>query len=373
MSWNPLKVAFPTGPNCDGCPFRKTSMGFAVTQGYKYDYDMGGIWLTYEPGALFASADYMFILEALGKDEAKQGMNLVGGTGGIFNYLLHNHTPLKRPNVVIANTVRCRPIKFMQKGNELHPIRQSNGDFVNDKPDPAQVKECYERYGKRELEAFKGHTIMLLGSSSLALFAGRGRAMEQTVGHIFEHGSMLPCVRCNSTGLIASPRKNCPVCAKRGTAKCPECGRWAKHLKRCISSGPIEEKCSECGGQGSIPRPPKLCPDCKGNKELPSDPGNTYTSKLLKEGQIALPTYHPAFLMRQPNKKKLVARHFERLTDLRGELEVDKNTKYLEYPITEETNEVFNSPVGIKVDPILANDKRVFICLRALEKFISLP
>ena len=357
MGWDPIKTAYPSGPNCEGCAFRKTSVGFAVTQGIKFQYRSDGpskgTWLQYEPGSLFTSADYMFVLEALGKDEVRQGKNLVGGTGKLFNYILHNHTPLKRPEVVISNSVRCRPIKWRQETKNtsmgpytrMVPVRQSSGDFVNDKPDPAQVRECYERYGKEETAAFKGHTIMALGSTALALYAGRGRNMEESVGHIFEPGEMLPCGRCKGGGTVPRPRRNCPVCGKRGTEKCTECNRWTKHLKRCTLEGPVTSQCSNCDGVGTLERPARICPDCKGNCEVPSDPGNIYVSKLLKAHQILLPTYHPAFLMRQPQKKKMVARHFERLSDLRGELTIENHTEYVEYPSPSQLDEVFSAPV----------------------------
>jgi len=496
MGWNPFKVAYTSGPNCSGCPYRATSVGFAVTQGYKFDYDMGGTWLTYEPGALFLSADYMFLLEALGKDEARQGKNVVGGTGGYFNFLLHDNTPLKRPEVVIANVVKCRPIKWGQctecqgKGTvnaehvyrnkqaskqfRLHhgevsgdkgsapsadnantsrdgnppqvwqqavhqssppdgshvsekqetreqgrekrtvckvqqsstvsiqdetgtepnplqglpqqiqkavvcrtcmgkkqvPVRQSNNDFVNEKPEPEQVRECFERYGKAELEAFQGHTFMVLGASALALFAGRGRSMAETVGHIFEPGEMLPCVRCESRGTIPAPRRNCPVCSKRGTEQCQECKRWTKHLKKCSQGADAFGECVECLGQGKLPRPPKICPDCKGNCEIPADPGNIYVSKLLKPGQIMLPTYHPAFLMRQPQKKTLVAKHFARLTDLRGELEVDKSTEYISYPKSNQLDTTFNAPevsIDLETTSLLATQGSIE-CIGATHK-----
>jgi DNA polymerase I-like protein with 3'-5' exonuclease and polymerase domains/uracil-DNA glycosylase len=340
MGVNPEKVKYPKGPNCEGCPFWETSRGFAVTQGVRYRYEKGA-WLEYGPGPLFASADYMFIAEGLGRQETELGNNLVGPTGGTFNYLLHNNTPIRRPDCVVSNAVRCRPIVY--SGGE--PVTQKNGDYVNMKPSPEQVRECYERYGKEELQVFAGGTIVGMGAVVLSLFTGGGKALSEMVGTIFEHGSLIPCVPCEGSGLVARPQRICPKCKRKGTVKCEECGRWTKHTKKCEAGEAPFRSCPDCGGPGLIPRPPRVCPDCHGNREVPSDPGAPYVSRLLKPDQIFYPTYHPAYLFRKPNEKRAFAANFARIPTLREELKVEAGLHYDRSPDSAGIREILETKV----------------------------
>lgn len=359
MAWNPENVRFPSGPNCDGCPFRATSRGFLVPQGYTYIYTENGDWLRYEAGPLWTTADFLFLAEGGGKDEAQQGMNLVGGTGGIYNFLIHNYTPLKRVNVAITNTVKCRPIVHSQcpkckgkdsqscpkcKGMGIIPVRQSNKDYVNAKPSSAQIEECSKRYLNSDLEKFNGHTQVWMGAVALEAMAGKGKSMKENQGLIFEHGSMVPCEECKGEGHLPRPRRKCPRCKDKKVEKCAGCGRFGKHTKKCPA--PLTVECIECLGVGTFERPPKVCPGCKGNKELPADPGNPYVTTRLKPGQVALVTYHPAYLMRKPDYKRMLQRDFSRITRLRDELVVEKTSTYFPHPTTEQLDRAFEGTVG---------------------------
>lgn len=338
--FNPEAVKFPNGPNCEGCPFRATSRGFLVPQGYSANYDPTlKVWTKYEPGVLWRSAEYLFFAEAGGKDEAAQGMNLVGGTGGIFNILLHQNTPLHRTQVAITNACKCRPVVH---GSDGKPVRQKNGDYVNAKPSREQIEECFQRYFRADLQAFNGHTLMALGASAIASIAGHGRSLDQDQGAIFEHGSMRECEQCEGRGHLERPRRKCPDCKGKGMDKCPGCNRW-KHTKKCSLTS---TQCGRCEGSGTLPRPPRVCPGCKGNREVPSDPGNTYVSTRLKPGQVMLATYHPAFLMRKSQYKRMLERDFSRLLTLREELVIEKNLDYDPHPSTEKLDEMFSTKLG---------------------------
>ncbi len=470
VKFDPEKVKFPTGPFCDGCPFRATSRGFMPPQGYSAHYDPTlQVWTRYEPGPLWLSAEYLFFAEAGGKDEAVQGMNLVGGTGGIYNRLLHDNTPLHRTKVAITNACKCRPVvhkpcplckgkpydvtqeqvynyfglterervyyglvagkensltSFNHKNaqwdgyapfvwqQEVHqsrppdyndtlgeqegrpptarrrqfgkmhqvrerfslpvhdkgwetfdpvsavqqslptctlcrqvggvPVRQPNQDYINAKPSREQIEECYQRYFQHDLAAFTGHTLVALGASAIAAIAGHGRSLDQDQGSIFEYGEMRECAECSGRGHLDRPRQKCPDCKGKGVDKCGGCGRY-KHTKKCT----LESRgCIRCEGSGTLARQPRTCPGCRGNREVPSDPGNPYVSTRLKPGQVMLATYHPAFLMRKPQYKRMLERDFSRVTSLREELEIEQNIQYDFSPTPEVLKEVFSSSIG---------------------------
>lgn len=60
------------------------------------------------PGAGNAEAEIMFIGEAPGKKEDELGVPFVGAAGKFLDEML-SHIKLKREDVYIANTVKCRP------------------------------------------------------------------------------------------------------------------------------------------------------------------------------------------------------------------------------------------------------------------------
>jgi len=60
------------------------------------------------PGAGSATAEIMFIGEAPGKKEDELGVPFVGAAGKFLNEMLAS-IKLKREDVYIANTVKCRP------------------------------------------------------------------------------------------------------------------------------------------------------------------------------------------------------------------------------------------------------------------------
>ena len=356
MGWDPTKVKFKTGPNCEGCPYRERSVGFTVPQGWDYSYDpIRGVWERFGPGYLWRNAEYLFILEAPGKDEARQGYPLAGGTGRYFNGNLLRLAGLQRPAVAISNTVLCRPIKWTPcrackgeggtcghcNGRGERPLKQSSGDYVNDKPSPSMVEECARRYTYSSLESASPHTVVGLGGTPLTLYAGRGKSIMQMRGAIFERGELVACGTCSGEGHVPRPRRKCPVCKDKKVQKCEECGRY-KPTKKCTTT---HLPCSECSGQGTLPRPPKTCPDCKGAKDVPSDPDNPYVSTLLKEGQVYLPSFHPAFVMRAEKYKSLLEFDMRRVPTLREELKVEQNLDYQEYPTPGTISDMFSRRV----------------------------
>lgn len=87
-------------------------------------------------------ADWLFVGEAPGADEDRQGEPFVGKAGQLLNAMLFA-LGLKREQVYIANVLKCRP--------------PNNRD-----PQPGEVAQC-EPYLTRQIELIKPKVILTLG------------------------------------------------------------------------------------------------------------------------------------------------------------------------------------------------------------------
>jgi uracil-DNA glycosylase family 4 len=95
-----------------------------------------------------ADADLMFIGEAPGANEDKQGLPFVGQAGKLLDKLLVE-IGLERSDVFIANTVKCRP--------------PNNRD-----PHPHEIEACND-YLRRQVELIEPNVICTLGNFSTKL------------------------------------------------------------------------------------------------------------------------------------------------------------------------------------------------------------
>lgn len=358
----PPKPRFNTGPNCDGCMYRGMSFGYCPETGPQVSQEIvdGVPHVKKDP----ITTEYLFILEAPGYDEVAQGRNAVGPTGKAMNKLLHSNTPIRRGDVTVVNTVRCRPVEWTEcekcrhgytpvgefenseggtevavekcvscKGAGQYPMVQDyNGDHVNAKPSPGQIDECTKRYMEDVLSRFEGKYIVCLGKVPTQYMVGRPIKISEYRGTIFEPGKLVSCTPCGGTGKISRPPFRCRGCAGKGHLNCEECNRATKHTKKC--SEPEWPACSECEppGSGEYPRTPKKCKECDGGGKVPADPDNPFVCEKLKEGQLLFVTYHPAALFSNPGLWSVVERDFSRLASLEDELVEVTGTKYDEYP-----------------------------------------
>ena len=103
------------------------------------------------PGEGNPHAKIMFIGEAPGYHEDKQGRPFVGPAGQFLDELLASIN-LKRSDVFITNIVKCRPPE-------------------NRDPLPAEIEACSD-YLKRQIDAIKPKVIVTLGRHSMAQFFG---------------------------------------------------------------------------------------------------------------------------------------------------------------------------------------------------------
>jgi uracil-DNA glycosylase family 4 len=127
-------------------------------------------------GAGNADADLMFVGEAPGAEEDKQGLPFVGRAGGLLNQLLEQ-IGMKRDDVFIANVLKCRP--------------PGNRD-----PQPEEIATC-QPYLAKQVDLIEPRVICTLGNFATKLLTGnptgitkvRGSAQAHVIGgrpvHVF--------------------------------------------------------------------------------------------------------------------------------------------------------------------------------------------
>jgi len=116
-----------------------------------------------------ADADLMFVGEAPGAEEDRQGLPFVGRAGAFLTELLEG-IGMKREDVFIGNTLMCRP--------------PGNRD-----PQPIEIETC-RPYLERKVELIQPKVIGTLGNFATKLLTGssigitkvRGTAQQHTLG-----------------------------------------------------------------------------------------------------------------------------------------------------------------------------------------------
>jgi uracil-DNA glycosylase family 4 len=115
------------------------------------------------------NADLMFVGEAPGFHEDKQGVPFVGAAGKLLDQLLAG-IGLTRPDVYVANVLKCRP--------------PGNRD-----PMPEEIEAC-EAHLWRQIELIQPRVVATLGNFATKLLSGRptgitrvhGQEQETTLG-----------------------------------------------------------------------------------------------------------------------------------------------------------------------------------------------
>ncbi len=145
-----LKAVYEQAQSCTRCPLHQTRTTVVFGSGN-------------------ADADLMFVGEAPGANEDKQGLPFVGQAGKLLTKLL-DEIGLDRGEVFICNTVKCRP--------------PNNRD-----PHPNEIESCNE-YLRRQVELIQPTVICTLGNFSTKLLRGdttgisrlHGQAEVRTIG-----------------------------------------------------------------------------------------------------------------------------------------------------------------------------------------------
>ena len=121
------------------------------------------------PGEGAKNAELMFIGEAPGHNEDKEGRPFVGASGRFLEQLLAS-IGLSREQVFITNMVKCRP--------------PNNRD-----PYPVEVTAC-SKYLDRQIEVLQPKVVATLGRHSLARFLP-GTSISKTRGRARRYGSFI--------------------------------------------------------------------------------------------------------------------------------------------------------------------------------------
>jgi uracil-DNA glycosylase len=127
-----LKAVYEQARTCTRCPLHQTRTTVVFGSGN-------------------ADADLMFVGEAPGANEDKQGLPFVGQAGKLLSKLL-TEIGLDRSDVFICNTVKCRP--------------PNNRD-----PHPHEIESCNE-YLRNQVELIQPTVICTLGNFSTKLLRG---------------------------------------------------------------------------------------------------------------------------------------------------------------------------------------------------------
>ncbi len=107
----------------------------------------------------------MFVGEAPGEEEDRQGKPFVGRAGQLLNKLIRDVLGLNREDVYITNVCKCRPPN-------------------NRKPTPLEMRACFP-YLKKEIEVIKPKVICCLGATAGEGILGKTLKITKVRGQIF--------------------------------------------------------------------------------------------------------------------------------------------------------------------------------------------
>jgi uracil-DNA glycosylase family 4 len=148
-------------------------------------------------GAGNADADLMFIGEAPGAEEDRQGLPFVGRAGQLLNQLLEG-IGMKRDDAFIANILKSRP--------------PSNRD-----PQPEEIEACWP-YLERQIQLIQPRVIATLGNFATKKITGsqtgitrvRGTPQVHTVGGrtVFVFPLLHPAAALRTPSLVDTLRED---------------------------------------------------------------------------------------------------------------------------------------------------------------------
>lgn len=127
------------------------------------------------------NADLMFIGEAPGADEDRQGEPFVGRAGKLLTQIIESGMKIKRSEVYIANVLKCRP-----PGNR--------------NPESIEVETC-SPYLIRQIELIQPKVIVALGSFAAKMLLGTKTGITRLRGEFHT---------CKVPGLRVLPHKKAP-------------------------------------------------------------------------------------------------------------------------------------------------------------------
>ncbi|GAB6065025.1 uracil-DNA glycosylase family protein [Aquifex pyrophilus] len=107
----------------------------------------------------------MFVGEAPGEEEDRQGKPFVGRAGQLLNRLIREVLGMERKEVYITNVCKCRPPN-------------------NRKPTPLEMRACFP-YLKKEIEVIQPKVICCLGATAGEGILGKSLKITKVRGQVF--------------------------------------------------------------------------------------------------------------------------------------------------------------------------------------------
>ncbi len=129
-------------------------------------------------------ADIMFVGEAPGYNEDKEGKPFIGQAGKIFDELL-NSINLKREEIFITNILKCRPLQ-------------------NRNPTQEEIKACSD-YLNKQIKIIKPKIICCLGNFATDFILKKFNLKKEIQGISKIHGKVFTILTLNQSNLKIIP------------------------------------------------------------------------------------------------------------------------------------------------------------------------
>lgn len=131
------------------------------------------------------NAKIMFVGEAPGENEDKEGRPFVGRSGELLNAMIENVLCLKREDVYITNIVKCKPPH-------------------NAEPTPDEANTCLP-FLKKQIEAIRPKIVVALGSIALKYLTTNELKISKVRGTIIKQGDLTIIPTFHPSYLLRNP------------------------------------------------------------------------------------------------------------------------------------------------------------------------
>ena len=132
------------------------------------------------------SADLVFVGEAPGRDEDRQGIPFVGRAGQLLTRIIAA-IGLSRDEVYIANVIKCRPPN-------------------NRNPEPDEVATC-EPFLFRQLDVIRPRVVVALGGFAIRTLLETDEAVSRLRGRVFDYRGAKLIPTFHPAFLLRSPER----------------------------------------------------------------------------------------------------------------------------------------------------------------------
>ncbi len=136
------------------------------------------------------AADLMFIGEAPGAEEDRQGLPFVGAAGELLTKIIQA-MEMQREDVYIANVIKCRP--------------PGNRD-----PQPDEVAAC-RGYLERQIELVSPRLMVILGRVAAQTLLGNESPIGQMRGHWYQVRGIPTMITYHPAALLRNPALKRPT------------------------------------------------------------------------------------------------------------------------------------------------------------------